>query len=684
MNKSIAFASAGHDVRASLAGISGLIKLCYDVVSLDSDLARNLDQMNSCVEKLLGILNSVLDISKVEAGKMHLEEVEFNVAQAIEESVDIFHIVALAKGLEVIWDPCDFSVLLSSNVRGDCLRFKQILDNLLSNAVKFTSEGHIVVRAWVRNANSKYSELTSVQNCKFFDIFGGISKCFQNTEDNSQKESHDVIHHIGGDKEFIFEVDDTGMGIPTEKRASVFENYVQVKDSNLGYEGTGLGLGIVQSFVRLMGGDIIIQDKEPGERGSCFRFNIYLKSSEISSDNTEVEDSDLQKGPRSYSLHSASSKSWLKLQSNIQNMSTSQGINVDGISCLLLINGVETKKILQTWMGSLGIKLVFFQQLENLYEIMKKITQNYSNSSSSEPSLESANDEFSSHRDDNRHVLPLSLKDVFKRSGSRRSHKYLLFILDLSSGNLQEWISFLDYLRKRIHHFYQYKVVCLYDFSTSTFPVSCDLMLRKPLHGSRIHKILSLMREFGQKDGESVVLSHIVEVPRISSEIETKSLLNSSSHKPEILLQNFHEKLPLVGMNILLVEDTDVLRMVATNFLLRSGATVKSVDNGLQALNVVKMSLQEANSVSTGGSKCFPFDFILMDCQMPIMDGFEATRCIRNVEKQYGLHIPIFALTAYAESDEAEKVRLAGMDFHLIKPIKISKLLEAIKLVIKN
>ncbi|RWW24627.1 hypothetical protein GW17_00011083 [Ensete ventricosum] len=200
MNKSLAFASASHDIRTSLAGITGLIEICRSDTPQNSELYRNLEQMNSC------ILNSVLDISKIEAGKMQLEEVEFDIAQVLEESVDIFHVVALKKGLEVIWDPCDCSILVSSNVKGDCRRLKQIIDNLLGNAVKFTSEGHVVLRAWAKKPSLENLRHSSRSFCNSRNAFSlpllrWISK---DKRDQSLVQNDDSLIEI------VIEVDDTG------------------------------------------------------------------------------------------------------------------------------------------------------------------------------------------------------------------------------------------------------------------------------------------------------------------------------------------------------------------------------------------------------------------------------------------------------------------------------------------
>jgi signal transduction histidine kinase len=195
------------------------------------------------------ILNSILDTSKVESGKMQLDEAEFNMADVLEESVDMANVVGVSKGVEVVWDPCDLSVLKCANVTGDCKRLKQILDNLLGNALKFTHDGHVTLRAW---ANQPIARSCISAPSRFAcDERGGcnvLASLFGARGDGGDE--HDAFHVTQNDPdnlvEFYFEVVDTGIGIPREQWESVFENYVQVND---GQGGTGLGLGIVQSFV---------------------------------------------------------------------------------------------------------------------------------------------------------------------------------------------------------------------------------------------------------------------------------------------------------------------------------------------------------------------------------------------------------------------------------------------------
>ncbi|KAK6122871.1 hypothetical protein DH2020_043397 [Rehmannia glutinosa] len=285
MNKSLAFASASHDIRASLAGITGLTEICRNEVTKKepsrSQMLTNLQQMEACTRDLLGILNSILDTSKIEAGKMQLEEVEFDIELLLEDVVDLYHPVGMKKGVDVILDPYDGSVMKSTCVKGDRGKLKQILSNLLSNAVKFTSDGHVTVRACARKPSLRNaSNRNNSVSCLFCWLFKNES-AYSESEVVSSNSQRDTSRRT----EYVFEVNDTGKGIPKEKQKSVFENYVQVKETAVGQEGTGLGLGIVQSLVRLMGGEIGIVDKEIGERGTCFRFNVFFSTCEPVSTN---------------------------------------------------------------------------------------------------------------------------------------------------------------------------------------------------------------------------------------------------------------------------------------------------------------------------------------------------------------------------------------------------------------
>ncbi|KAF7143306.1 hypothetical protein RHSIM_Rhsim05G0132700 [Rhododendron simsii] len=156
--------------------------------------------------------------------------------------------------------------------------------NLIHNPVKFTSEDHVSVRAIVKKPSKEDTIIASNRN--------GILKCFsrlcdRNNGSFSGLEEIQTLRQNPNCIEFVFEVDDTGKGVPKENQKSVFENFVQVKESPHRHEGCGLELGIVRSLVskmyplnffqvRLMGGKIKIMDKEHDERETCFQLNIFL------------------------------------------------------------------------------------------------------------------------------------------------------------------------------------------------------------------------------------------------------------------------------------------------------------------------------------------------------------------------------------------------------------------------
>lgn len=222
-----------------------------------------------------GIINSVLDSSKIEAGKINLEKEEFDIEQVIEETVDLYYPIGIKKGVDVLLDTCDGSVRKFSKAVGDRRRLKQILANLLSNAVKFTSQGHISVRVWAKilkpqphphphpaaeadDDGGDYSSPTnsSILRKRFCMPFFNLNDKNRNKDleetlnlfitNDGEKEDENLV-------EYIFEVNDTGKGIPKEMREAVFEKYVQLEQKHAPAsnesEGTGLGLGIVQSLV---------------------------------------------------------------------------------------------------------------------------------------------------------------------------------------------------------------------------------------------------------------------------------------------------------------------------------------------------------------------------------------------------------------------------------------------------
>ncbi|CAN6190432.1 unnamed protein product [Urochloa humidicola] len=680
MNKSNAFASASHDIRSALAAIAGLVEMSRPEAQALPGVMENLDQMAVCTNKLFDILNSILDTSKVESGKMQLQESEFSMADVLQESVDMANVTGVRQGLEVVWDPCDLSVLRCAAVTGDCKRLKQILDNLLGNALKFTDEGHVVLKAWA-NRPIAGSSVSAPSRFGFpMRIFRCLFRARENGDGQGRVESDPNL------VEFYFEVVDTGIGIPREKRLSVFENYVQVND---GQGGTGLGLGIVQSFVRLMGGEISIKEKMPGERGTCFAFNVLLKMSE------RQEPQDVEEG--------TSTPSDPLTHSNFRASVFQEATSFKGVHCVLHVHGGETMRILQAWMESIGVKVWPAQHAEFIAWTLERVVHNGASpaaraSASASPTADDGDDRCFSSKEMVSQVLPMALRNGTgpRRSSHGGSPSAILVVIDVSCGGLEEICLEMEKIVS-IKHQAPCKVVLLDDIRTPSDDLrrfkelGCDLVLRKPVHGSRLFTLLMTLRDLQDSDApaqsyqvgpEIAGTSQQQDLPEIvlHGPQETKASIETASLAKE---QKPEDEKPLAGMQILLVEDTLVLQTIQRKMLTQLGATVRIAQDGAVAVNLFKEALEQA-SVPEEGSVSLPYHVIFMDCQMPNMDGYEATKLIRDEENRYGIHTPIIALTANDTEEDMQNAIHAGMDLHLTKPINGKKIVEAVCRVCKR
>jgi signal transduction histidine kinase len=234
--KSEFLANMSHEIRTPMNGIIGMLDLlCH--TALNDRQRRLADTAGGCANTLLGILNDIIDLSKVEAGRIELEHVAFSLSKELKAVVDLFASSADAKGvaLSVALDPS-----LPDRVCGDSVRLRQVLANLVGNAVKFTESGEISVRVVMDGEEGKKS----------------------------------VIR---------FQVTDTGIGISAEAQRKIFEPFTQEDASTTRrFGGTGLGLAICLKLVSLMGGSIGV-DSSPG-RGSSFWFAVGLERSDFVAD----------------------------------------------------------------------------------------------------------------------------------------------------------------------------------------------------------------------------------------------------------------------------------------------------------------------------------------------------------------------------------------------------------------
>jgi signal transduction histidine kinase len=231
-----------HEIRTPMSAIlaaAGLLRR----TELSPKQARYVRILQSSSDNLIQLLNNILDLSKLEAGKATLEEKPFALRELVDQSVLAQSGRAEEKGLKLL---AEVDERLPRFVSGDPVRIGQVLTNLLSNAIKFTERGRVTVRA---RPTARLDDLISVE----------------------------------------FRVIDTGMGIPADRQARIFEDFTQASQAIGGrYGGTGLGLAISKRLVEMHGGTLGVQSTE-GE-GSTFHFTVRLKIPEPPEDGLEASE----------------------------------------------------------------------------------------------------------------------------------------------------------------------------------------------------------------------------------------------------------------------------------------------------------------------------------------------------------------------------------------------------------